>query len=332
MRWIGRIVAVLMIVVAMDFAIGVAVGLYTRAYSAPRSGALLRPAAYSMASMAPDPAVSNPVIRILPGGFRYVPGGDLDGRPIIAVLGGSFAYGGGAVDSDYYLAHLQAAMPDFCFVNAACQSYVARQQLVRFVLDVLPLRPYAVLILDGYNDLALPLIWRNPPGQPWQWENYADMLSTSRLRMIRGYLKFHSNFYRFYSRFSMRSTRVPPNLIRDVKREYASATMQLHQICRQFNIRCFHAVQPHLSIGKPMSTAESRMVTPAIAAALQDLYPHIVVTAHELCDRNNIPFLDLTTIFASHPETLYSDLCHLTPAGHAILAKRLEFFLKGQCL
>ena len=105
------------------------------------------------------------LFRIDGHGFR---GGfdEADPRPRVLCVGGSAAFGFGlASDVDVFTARLAALEPRWQVVNAAVVGYLSGQELAEVVHRGDVVAPAAVVALDGWNDLYVPLLaaTRFPP-------------------------------------------------------------------------------------------------------------------------------------------------------------------------
>src|SRR5690606_3877049 len=91
----------------------------------------------------------------------------------VAVLGASVAYGVGASREDTrWYAILERLLTEELgrevrLIPAAMPGYVSTQERIILELMVLPMRPDAVIVLDGFNDAALPVVFGSRPGDPY---------------------------------------------------------------------------------------------------------------------------------------------------------------------
>lgn len=296
-------------------------------------GLRIHPAPYTMSELRADPAARNPVCVINEQGFRHpVLVTREKSKPRVFVLGGSFAFGaGGSRESDYYLAHIRRAFPDVEFVNAAGSSFVARQQLVHLALDVMPLQPDGLLIIDGFNDLALPMAFGQAPGAPWQWREYEQILSGRTWGILRGYYEARSQLYRVISR--LRTTKRATGAdFRDrvfpaICSQYAEATATTYALARERGIPVYHVFQPQLAVGKTPSAEEAGMSLPALSEGMRALYPPFAGVARGVAESNNVPFLSLLGIYSNVAEQIYVDYCHVNDRGQKMAGDAIAEFL-----
>jgi lysophospholipase L1-like esterase len=279
--------------------------------------------------------VENPDIRINPQGFRSAI--DLDQpktKPRCFILGGSFAFGAGASGAHtYYAAVLTNRFRNIHFINAAGSSFTANQQFIQLALNVMPYEPDYVIVIDGFNDMALPMVFGQPAGAPWRWTEYKDFLSGSFWRMAAAYIRVHSQFYRVGSRLRLsrraEADTFGQSTLQRVIEEYLHATEMTYTLCRARGIKVYHVFQPQLAIDKPVSEAEQGLSLPSFNKAMQKNYPVLEQEAEALALTNNVPFLSLLPVFKNNTNTLYVDYCHVNDVGQEIVGTRIVDFLKA---
>lgn len=123
----------------------------------------------------------------------------------IFVVGGSAAQGLGASGKDTtWHAILEGKLrealnyKDIYVFNAAMGSFVTTQERIGYDVAVAPRNPDLTLILNGFNDLYLPVIFGTRPGDPYQTGlRYYQILNPSTGSWLeeRSYL-FHYFYYR----------------------------------------------------------------------------------------------------------------------------------------
>jgi hypothetical protein len=112
------------------------------------------------------------------------------------------------------------------------------------------------------------------------------------------------------------------------------ASRQLHALCEQNGIRYYHFLQPNQYVpnSKPMGAAERALAfdpehewRPLVASR----FPKLQIAGREL-RAEGVQFTDLTNIFASHPEPLYTDTCcHFNRLGNTILASHIAAAIRA---
>lgn len=321
---------------AFEWLLGLAIRLRTTQGSGDGAdiGLRIHPAPYTMSELRAAPRTPDPICVINEQGFRHpvaVPREKT--RPRVFVLGGSFAFGaGGAREDAYYLAHVRRAFPELEFINAAGSSFVARQQLVHLALNVMPLQPDALLIVDGFNDLALPMAFDQAPGAPWQWREYERILSGSTWGILSGYYQARSQLYRVISR--LRSTgRATSAAFRErtfpaICAQYADATSVTYELARARSLPVFHVFQPQLAVGKTPSPEEAGLSLPALSEGMRALYPGLADVARGCAASNQVPFLSLLGLYSNVTEQVYVDYCHVNGRGQQMAGEAIAAFLR----
>lgn len=122
-------------------------------------------------------------------------------------------------------------------------------------------------------------------------------------------------------------------LYTEVARVWGRASVSINDWLCARGDRYLHALQPnlHLDGTKPLSPEER-----AAGARSRDRptvvegYPYLQREGARLAAAG-LPFVDLTTVLAEHPETLYTDgCCHLSAAGYGLVAAAIVAELKAR--
>ena len=134
-------------------------------------------------------------------GFRSK---EVDGRPLVAVLGDSITFGYGVEDDETLPVRLEERMPQYQFLNTAVPGYQLEQQVAAYEETVRDLEPDAVMLVFFWNDLD-----HFPPGKvdrlgilrPHDWEEserQCDPINQGILSYLPGkcFLDLHSAFYK----------------------------------------------------------------------------------------------------------------------------------------
>ena len=249
----------------------------------------------------------------------------------VFVLGGSAAYGVGASSNEnrWYLV-LERALSiglarEVRLIPSAMIGYVSTQE--RLVLDwvVLPRRPDAVVILDGFNDAALPAVFGTRPGDPYdQGLLYAEFYSPF-FGLKKAFAK-HSHFgrYLFYRSMSRaiaeneRRILENPRLLANYARSTASVYLDN---TRHMLGRCKDQGVPGLVFLQPV-----RVLTSKFHGTEENLDPFVTRSYEEIL--KNIRGLDpaysihdLTTVFNTPgQEKWFMDSVHFEDSGHRAVA------------
>ncbi|MFC1451812.1 hypothetical protein ACFLSJ_00535 [Verrucomicrobiota bacterium] len=109
----------------------------------------------------------------------------------------------------------------------------------------------------------------------------------------------------------------------DIAGYWAKSTRMVHAICAEYGIPYIAFIQPSLFVpdAKPLTAGERDLVPrrdPLEIAALRRIREAAVS-----CRDTGVSVCDLTDVFQSTQETVYTDFCHLNELGEAILAQRI---------
>jgi lysophospholipase L1-like esterase len=186
----------------------------------------------------------------------------------IFVIGASVARGVGASSPDrawYALLErrLAAALGrEVRFVSAAVDAYVSTQERLVFRLMVLPRCPDAVLILDGWNDAAMPAMFGIRPGDPATqgllYQRFyaptfglAQLLSSySALARYRSYRSILEALDENRRRILARADGLP-RYGEDTASVYLNNLEHMLASCRRSAIPCAAFLQPARSLTQP---------------------------------------------------------------------------------
>ncbi len=122
------------------------------------------------------------------------------------------------------------------------------------------------------------------------------------------------------------------DLLKHCVQVWRNSSRLMHNLCKSNDITYFHCLQPNQYFeGSKLLTEEELKVAYNIDHGYRqpviDGYPLLVETGKKIRD-DGIPFLDLTQVFASETDSVYSDeCCHLRPKGDHILAEAIGEFV-----
>jgi hypothetical protein len=256
---------------------------------------------------------------------------------------------------DHYLEQqLSAALPGrhIEVINAAITSAWTHQHLIYLNQTIMDYHPDMVLFLDGFNDF----FYFNE-----SHDQFADYDYNSPARRIMGDPTFSSLAYangwwlfrksafahlmgRAASKVKMalsgRPKQVPMDVEKTVatqRRVFARSALQMHRriglILRDAGITPVFMMQPMLSLNrtKPMNENERALFDFNIRSWRPNYEQYIhraVATSRELetamSREIGAEFIDLTGIYDSTPGQMFTDYCHLTPAGNELLAQQVS--------
>jgi lysophospholipase L1-like esterase len=256
----------------------------------------------------------------------------------VFVLGGSSAYGAGASDRSrrWYL-HLERSLTASLgqvvqVIPAAMVGHVSTQERLALELMVLPRHPDAIVILDGWNDAALPATFGVRPGDPYdQGMLYGDFYLA--LGGVRKWLARHSALARYlvHRRLAKAIEAQRAALVASPDRvaAYADSTSAVYvdnlsrmlDRCEDEGVPCLAFLQPSrdFAAGAANPTARNPLVVASydrIRRRLQDLRP-------------GAPVHDLSALL---PVDAFVDTVHFGDAGQEAVAQavhpRLEALLR----
>lgn len=244
----------------------------------------------------------------------------------VFVLGGSVAYGVGASQRDrrWYAVlerSLTASMnKEVRVVPAAMVGHVSTQERLALELMVLPREPDAIVILDGWNDVALPALFGVRPGDPYdQGILYEDFYSA--FGGSRKWLAQRSYLVRYLSHRSMAKTVAAQQAellaSPDKVAQYAASTssVYLDNITRMLD-RCDHERIPCLAFLQPSRDVASEEQGEGRANVL------VVASYNRIRDRlretaSGGRVVDLSALL---PPPLFVDTVHFGDEGHEAVA------------
>jgi lysophospholipase L1-like esterase len=251
----------------------------------------------------------------------------------VFILGGSAAYGYGASSADTrWYAVLERALSaslgrEVRAVPSAMGGYVSTQERLVLELMVLPRRPDAVIVLNGYNDAALPAELGSRPGDPYNqgvtYENaYSPFFGAKRWLMQRSHLYRYLKHTALQEALEANRRRVLADPGRRQNYEESVAAVYLDNVshmlerCEQHRIPCQVFVQPAQAVTRHHHGAESRGAGEMLTVGA---YGEIL---RRLRTGSADPRIhDLTGLFDS-PEASrwFADGVHFTDPGHRAVA------------
>jgi len=251
----------------------------------------------------------------------------------IFVLGGSSAYGVGASLREhrwYVLLEQQLTASlgrDVRVVPAAMVGYVSTQERIAMELMVLPRDPDAILILDGWNDAALPAMFGARPGDPYdQGMLYGDFYLP--LTGVTKWLAKRSYFVRYLVQRRVASAveaqRAALAANPDGLAAYAESTSAVYldnlsrmlARCRDAHVPCFAFLQPARDV-LPGNQAAAR--NPLVGASYDRIRGRLQAMV-------GTPVHDLSALL---PADMFVDSVHFNDAGHRAVAQAMHPVVAG---
>lgn len=212
-------------------------------------------------------------------------------------------------------------------ISAGMASYVSTQERLVLEFMVLPRKPDAVIILNGFNDAVSSSLGVRP-GDPYnQQVLYNDFyLISFHLRRL---LARSSNFFRLlgansmtkalkaYRRHLLEDDKKVKKYSQSIASVYLDNVLHMLKRCEDRDIPCMVFVQPARSltyrnqgIQREFSSSDRLEI-----AAYDEILKLIRSLAHD------VPIYDLTSVFdAPGSEEWFYDLCHFTDPGHKAIA------------
>jgi lysophospholipase L1-like esterase len=254
------------------------------------------------------------------GGFD-----ESDTRPRVLVLGGSAAFGFGLEsDADVFTARLAEGEPRWQVVTAAVVGHLSGQELSELVHRGAGVAPSAVVALDGWNDLYVPLLaaTRFPAsglGAGFNWDVFQMVESRLRLFTAGGAPE------------AARPETPEPvgDLVRRIATTYALNLREMSRVCAARGIPFLAVFQPWVaSRAAPPEPERQALAGFLTMGARTDpaLYTDLVRSAKGLLEKERIPFLDLHEggPFRGAPGSLFLDSVHPNREGHRLLASEIR--------
>ena len=263
-------------------------------------------------------------------GFRRTP--RRDGKPRLALVGGSAAFGYGLPSDETTLAwRLAERFPGFEILNAAVSGYVSGQELALMVHRLDAWRPVAYLVLDGWNEV------------------YDQAFTRHR---AEGQFGVNNQFFdvqnRLYHHYLMASGAAVPNVAEwpaprvDARYRqalfaaYAENIQRMHAFASARGARLLVALQPELGAKLVPSPDEQRALAAwnqrlrYVDRGVSAMYATFVDAATGHCQAQQLACVSLASAskIREARETLFLDPVHLSERGQVMMADVLEPHLR----
>ena len=248
----------------------------------------------------------------------------------VFVLGGSSAYGVGATQPDRrWYAVLERSLTESLgkrvdVIPAAMVGHVSTQERLALELMVLPRQPDAVVILDGWNDVALPALFGVRPGDPYdQGILYGDFYSA--FGGFRRGIARHSALARYLVHRSMARAVAArqAELLASPERmaQYAASTASVYvdNLTRMLE-RCGHQRLPCAAFLQPSRDVITR-------GAEEDRRHALIVASYAEIRarlRQTPPGASARDLSELLPADLFVDDVHFNDEGHAAVARAMQ--------
>jgi lysophospholipase L1-like esterase len=253
----------------------------------------------------------------------------------IFVIGGSAAYGVGASSKDKrWYAVLERSLSASIsrtvrLIPAAMIGYGSTQERLVLDLMVLPRRPDAIVILNGFNDAALPALFGSRPGDPYdQGVLYADFYSP--FFGLKKWVAKYSQLFRYLMHRSLGQTLETnrQNMLTNPRalQTYAKSTAAVYfdnvrhmlRRCRDQGVSCKVFLQPARDL-----TWRTRGIEKSLDPFTLVAYDHIRQQITDIAPEESI--VDLTSVFdGPGREEWYRDTVHFKDLGHEAIAEAMH--------
>jgi hypothetical protein len=263
------------------------------------------------------------------GGFD-----EKDPRPRVLFVGGSAAFGFGLdSDAEVFTARIAKLDPRFQPVNAGVIGFLSGQELSELVQRGKRVHPAAVVALDSWNDLYVPLLAasRFPAAglaMGCNWELLSMVEDRMRL-LSRGDRSEEATAFETPGQPTVSDSESVASLAQRIRGTYLSNLEEMHEDCAAVGIPFLVAIQPWTATRSAPPEAERESLRtwmaigpradPAFFAALR-------AEARTFLQAHGIPFIDLNESpeFASGTAQLFSDGLHPNAEGHRVIATEIE--------
>jgi hypothetical protein len=238
----------------------------------------------------------------------------------VFAFGGSTLWGNGARDENtipsWVSRFLDQSGRRVRVTNHGELGFVSTQDLVSLMLELRAGRvPALVFCYDGVNDAVASLQSREA-GQP----QLAGRMSGAMNRLYRDYYRSVTGFTPDPAPTSGPAAS-DDELVRQTVAAYLGNVRVIERLAAAYGFQALFFWQPVAFVDKPLSPEETERVEPrrrAAGAFFEKLYA--AMRAAEV----PAGFRDVSDVFASTPQTVYIDFCHVSEEGDRLVAKRIS--------
>lgn len=216
-------------------------------------------------------------------------------------------------------------------LNVAEVGARSTNELIRFMLEVIPLQPEVVVFLDGYNEFT-PLGYGKDAESNYHWITVDARVNAPlyflRDRFIEKSALLTTALWKTgFLESSQRTTKKieHQDILRAANR-YIENTKFIHQLCEANNITCLSFLQPtvltkeHVSKNEQISIENWLLHQPQFKEILQIGYDHIL--------KNSPDTIDLSNSIGGTTETIYFDWPHVGKTGNARIGAAMAAAVK----
>lgn len=224
----------------------------------------------------------------------------------IAVLGGSTSDGAMYPFKSWpELLYEELECDNLTIYNAGVCGYKSGQELIRLVRDILPLKPYMVIVFDGYNDT-----WGSP-----------------KYPFAFGYVQKVFNYAKDYVEDLCTGERYDDVCLgsvagNDLAENWLSNLRSMYAIARDRKIKFYGFCQPMLASKEGKTIKEKNMLLSLPSSYLEREINGSLRKRLEQMERLPDYLHDLSHIF-DNTEDIYMDEIHVWEEGNRIIAKEI---------
>jgi hypothetical protein len=244
------------------------------------------------------------------------------GEPAAEVFafGGSTLWGNGARDENTIPSRVSRLLDEsghrVRVTNYGELGFVSTQNLVSLALELRAGRvPALVFCYDGVNDAVASLQSREA-GQP----QLAGRMSGAMNRLYRDYYRSVTGLTPDAAPGAGRAES-DDELVQQTVAAYLGNVRVIEHLAAAYGFKALFFWQPVAFVDKPLSAEERERVEPrrrAAGAFFEKLYAAMRATKAPAGLR------DVSDVFASTPQTVYIDFCHVSEEGNRLVAKRIS--------
>jgi lysophospholipase L1-like esterase len=255
----------------------------------------------------------------------------------IIVVGGSAAMGYGSTDDEHAFSQIlerllnaESARMKFEVINAGLAAGISMQEFVVISTELLDLKPDMVIIFDGFNDVVGSVINDRRPNYPWRFETLEKALTVSPTKLF-----VHKRLRNF------RLTRRILDALEEKRKKdlwksyrsnypaveaYLANVRRMCEILKGCSVEPFVVLQPSLYFKKTISDDERGVLDrepPGLESITKPMFQKARAGLRQISQDRNARFLDLSSAFDEHPETIFFDSVHFGDRGQDIVARKL---------
>ena len=255
----------------------------------------------------------------------------------VMVIGGSAAFGQGLENNDQTFASLLSRKSgEYDVLNAAVVGFLSGQELAGMVQRLDSFRPDLYIVFDGWNDVFDPLIFSGGLPRNFGPIGFNNTFLVIEARLRNSYLREHGEAGEIPDLPQPGRTLDKDEYFEKIVRTYLENLSRMAAFARSRGAKFLVVFQPEVGNMKTRSNREEKYLRKwersydYLKKRVPERYRDLLAAAGEFCAENNIPYIDINEEpeFSENSQTLFYDVVHPNPAGHAIIAeligKKLE--------